>query len=534
VKTFSRQKKKKQHTRFAGILNYKKIYEESPTLQRTINIHGIIIACNQSYAKNLGYSKNEIIGKSIFDHVTKEGLESMRDSFETWKRLGSVENKEIPFQRKDGTTFWALISANNIYDKDGKLIGSNTSIKDITEIHDARKKIEEHQKHITEQYHQLKKANELHSSAELRYRNLYEKSPALLRTITTEGIITDCNEAYQRATGYTKDEAIGMSIYEHTTERSVEDLRQNLEDWKKTHEVSHMQVWMKRKDGRIFPSLLSGADTYDELGKVIGRTIALMDMTEIYEAKSKLEQNELQLREHYEKLQKLDSLKDDFLTMITHELKTPLVPIKAYIDILLSENLGPLNEEQKKRIGIIKDSTDSLLKLVTDLLDAQKIELGILKMNKDVHDFAEIIRNMVNRMKPSLDKKRITIATDLEESMPLLCDSVRIEQVLTNLIANSLDFCPKQDGKIEIKLFSENKNAKIIVKDNGSGIPKESLDKIFVKFYQIDTSATREHGGSGIGLAVCKGLIEGHGGKIWAESEGLNKGTEIHILLPKF
>ena len=100
------------------------------------------------------------------------------------------------------------------------------------------------------------------------------------------------------------------------------------------------------------------------------------------------------------------------------------------------------------------------------------------------------------------------------------------------MIANSLDFCPKQYGKINIKLSSENKHARITVKDNGVGIVKESINKIFVKFYQVDTSTTREHGGTGIGLSVCKGIVEGHGGKIWAESDGKDTGAEIHILLP--
>ena len=534
IKTHPRQKKKKQGINVTVEPDYKKLYEESPNLQRTINKDGIIIACNQSYARSLGYSKNEIIGKSIFVHVAKKSLEAMRDSFETWKRFGSVENKEVIFQRKDDTTFPVLISATNIYDNDDKLVGSNTIIRDITDIYYQKKRLQENQEQMKYQYYQIKKINDLLTITEKRYRTLYDKTPVLLRTITTEGVLTDCNEAYAKALGYTKKEAAGMSIYYHTAERSINDMKNNFETWKRTHETQSSEIWLKRKDESIFPTLLSGTSLYNEHGKLIGRTLALADMTEIYEARSKLELNEHQLREQYEKLQKLDSLKDDFLTMITHELKTPLVPIKGYIDILLSGNLGGLNEEQKKRMEIIKASTNSLLKLVSDLLDAQKIELGVLKMSKDVYDLSEIIRNVVNRMKPNLDGRGITITTDLEESMPLLCDSVRIEQVLTNLIANSLDFCPKQDGRIEIKLFAENSNAKIIVKDNGAGISKESLDKIFVKFYQIDTSVTREHGGTGIGLSVCKGLIEAHGGKIWAKSEGLNKGTEMHILFPKF
>ena len=101
IKTLPRQKKKKQGISVTVEPDYKKLYEESPNLQRTINKDGIIIACNQSYARSLGYSKNEIIGKSIFVHVAKKSLEAMHDSFETWKRFGSVENKEVIFQRKD-------------------------------------------------------------------------------------------------------------------------------------------------------------------------------------------------------------------------------------------------------------------------------------------------------------------------------------------------------------------------------------------------------------------------------------------------
>ncbi len=511
---------------------YKNLYEDSPVLMRTINIDGKILNCNRSYAKSLGYTKEEVIGKSIFEHTSDETIEAMKESFEQWKNSGQVSNKEIWLKRKDGSTLPILLSANNLVDENGKLIGSNTVIRDIYEIYQARKDLEEKETRLQLQYDELRDAHELLGLTEQKYRNLYEKTPVLLRTITTEGILTDCNEAYAKALGYTKQEALGMSIFDHTAERSIKEMRDNLDNWKYTHEVSHKEIWMKRKDGTIFPSLLSGGTLYDENGNVIGRTVALTDLTEIYEARKKIEESEQQVKEHLSKLQKLNSLKDDFLTMITHELKTPLVPIRGYSDILMSEMIGPINEEQKKRLEIIRSSTTSLLKLISDLLDAQKIELGQLKLNKDIHDLGDIIRNSVNKMKPDADKIGITITTDIQEPVPFLCDSSRLEQVISNLVSNSLDFCPKQNGKIIIKLNSEKGHARIIVKDNGIGIVKESINKIFVKFYQVDTSLTREHGGTGIGLAVCKGIVEGHGGKIWAESEGKGKGTEMHILLP--
>lgn len=513
-------------------LDYEKIYDESPSLQRTINNRGIIIGCNDAYAKAIGYTKKEIVGKSIFSHVATQSLDSMRKSFQIWKKNGFVDNQEVLFKRKDGTTFPVLLSASSIYDTKGRVIGSNTSIKDISEINEARMKIKESEQRLREQYEQLQKINKLHETSERKYRNLYQKSPVLLRTIDFDGRIMDCNDAYVKALGYTKEEATLMSLYDHTAEKSLKDMREEFEEWKKTREISQIEIWLKRKDGSIFPSLLSGDTLYDEYGRAIGRTVALTDLTEIYNTKVKLEESEKRLREQYEQLKKLSLLKDDFLTLITHELKTPLVPIKAFVDILMSEKLGALNSEQQKRLEVIKSSTNSLLKLVSDLLDAQKLELGLLKMNKDIHDLPEIIGLVVDKMKPNAEKKDIAIVTHLQESLPFFCDNSRIEQVISNLINNSLDFCPSQDGKIDIIMRTEGDKIKIVVKDNGIGIVKEALDNVFVKFYQRDTSVTREHGGTGIGLSVCKGIVEAHGGRIWVESEGRNKGAEIHIMFP--
>ncbi|MFZ0183732.1 MAG: HAMP domain-containing sensor histidine kinase, partial [Nitrosotalea sp.] len=217
---------------------------------------------------------------------------------------------------------------------------------------------------------------------------------------------------------------------------------------------------------------------------------------------------------------------------ITHELKTPLAPIKGYADILLSEALGPLNSTQKERLEIIRSSSNSLLKLISDILDSQKIELGQLVLHKEIQSLSQIITESIDRMKPSAEKKEITISTDLMSALFCYCDKIRIQQVLTNLITNALDFIPKQTGTILIKSYREDGMAKILVKDNGIGIAKSDLEQIFVKFYQVDTKATREHGGTGLGLSVCKGIIDNHGGKIWADSEGMGKGTSVHILLP--
>ena len=513
-------------------LDYKRLYENSPILERTINTRGIIIACNNVYAKHFGYSKKEIIGKSIFKHIAKESYDEMQKTFSIWKKTGRVNNREIWFKRKNKSIFIGILSATNIYDSKRHLIGSNTAIRDITEIYNTRKKIQESEIRIREQLDELKKSNKLLISIEQKYKNLYEKTPALLRSVTTKGIVTDCNDAYAKSLGYSKKEILNMSLFDHTAEKSIKDMTDDMNQWRETSIISQKEIWLKRKNGTIFPTLLNGTNLYDENGEIIGRTATLTDLTQIYRAREKLQAREAQIEEQLIALKKLNRIKDEFLTMITHELKTPLVPINSYTDILLSEALGPLNEAQKNRLEIMKSSSKSLLKLISDILDAQKIELGQLTLKKEFYDVSEIIKETVNKMKPVVERNGISITTDLQKGISCQCDKIRIEQVLSNLITNSLDFCSKGSGNIHIKLYLQDNNSKIVVKDNGIGIAKSSLDKIFVKFYQADTTTTREHGGTGIGLSVCKGIIEGHGGKIWADSEGRNKGTEIHILLP--
>jgi len=247
-------------------------------------------------------------------------------------------------------------------------------------------------------------------------------------------------------------------------------------------------------------------------------------------AKSKLLEDQLQ-RSMVE-LKKTERSKDEFIAMITHELKSPLVPILAYADILLSNHIGELNNLQKERISLIKSSSESLVRLIQDLLDVQKMELGELKLEKQENSLSEIINSVVKKINPDIEHKGISITTELQTVPYCICDKIRIEQVLNNLLYNAIDFVPKETGKINIKLHMSGEQFKIIIKDNGLGMEKDQLAKIFTKFYQADTSTTRERGGTGLGLPVSLGIVNAHGGKIWAGSEGIGKGSEFHILLP--
>ncbi|MEK0349830.1 MAG: HAMP domain-containing sensor histidine kinase [Nitrosopumilus sp.] len=237
------------------------------------------------------------------------------------------------------------------------------------------------------------------------------------------------------------------------------------------------------------------------------------------------------IKEKEEEAKKIDIAKDEFLAMITHELKTPLVPIQGYSDILLSEHLGKLNDKQKERIQIIKSSSESLLSLISDLLDAQKLELGQLSMNKENTNIKETIDKVIESLKPEATQKNIEINSSVID-LTINHDQKRIGQVMTNLIKNSLAATESNTGKIEIMMENLPTEIKISIKDNGIGIPLDKQKELFKKFYQVDATLTRERGGSGLGLAICKGIIQGHNGEISMQSIP-NQGSTFSFTIPK-
>ena len=367
---------------------------------------------------------------------------------------------------------------------------------------------------------------------DINLKSLYDNLPDLCRIIDTNGVILECNISYLINLGYSKSEGIGSSIFDHTAGESKVSMSDSLESWKKSGYVKNREIWMKRKNGTTFQALVSAEGLYDNTGKLIASNTVIRDISELNEVRSELENREKTNIKQNQQLKKLDKEKSEFMTMITHELKTPLVPIKGYVDLLLSNQFGALGEKQRRALKIINQSTESVINLVSDILDVHKMELGEFELQKKIHNPGEIVTKTIQKVKPQADESGIVITTDIAKNISCLCDEEKTQQILINLLTNAIKFCPKNNGKIHVKLHLERHFTKIIVKDNGVGIQKSKLDKIFTKFYQADLSTTREHGGIGLGLSVCKCIVELHGGKIWAKSAGTNRGAEIHLLLP--
>ena len=264
---------------------------------------------------------------------------------------------------------------------------------------------------------------------------------------------------------------------------------------------------------------------------IYGEKINYTSKDEIGELAATFNSMSSTIQQKEEEAKKVDVAKDEFLAMITHELKTPLVPIRGYSDILLGEHLGSLNKNQKERLEVIRSSAATLLQLISDLLDAQKLELGQLRIKKSNNNMKETIEKTILYMAPQAESDGVSLTNNVKQDIFTLYDDERIRQVLTNLIKNSLKATPK-NGKIEILAEDHATEIIISIKDDGKGIPADAIDKIFKKFYQVDTSLTREQSGSGLGLPICKGIVEAHGGRIWVQSE-LGKGSTFSFTIPK-
>jgi signal transduction histidine kinase len=234
-----------------------------------------------------------------------------------------------------------------------------------------------------------------------------------------------------------------------------------------------------------------------------------------------------------QELKEIDGKKSEFMSMMSHELKTPLMPIKGYVQLLQKQELmGQLNEKQLDAINEISVSADKLEKLIQDILMAQKIDMGRLSVEKDIIESKVLVENSYKAFLPVFQNNGAKFTVSVKANELVYSDSDRIAEVFSNLICNALAFIPQKNGLVEIGSVDHSNFVTFFVRDNGVGMSKDQQKNVFKKFYQVDTSSTRKKEGSGLGLSICEGIIKALGGKMWVESK-LNEGTIFYFDLPK-
>ncbi|MBI5253590.1 MAG: GAF domain-containing protein, partial [Euryarchaeota archaeon] len=240
-----------------------------------------------------------------------------------------------------------------------------------------------------------------------------------------------------------------------------------------------------------------------------------------------LEESKNKLQVAYEELKTLDALKRDIVANVSHELRTPITICKSAIELAIEE------KDEKKRGELFVMGRNALLKqnrIVGDLIDVARIERGALKLEFESVDLKQAVEAVVFEMLPIAVKSDVKVKTSIPESLKVKADFEELRHVLSNLIDNAIKFS-KEGGEVLIEAKRSGEFAEVSVSDTGIGIAKEHLSKVFERFYQADSSSTRRYGGTGLGLAVAKEIIESHGGKIWVESE-FDKGSRFTFTIP--
>ena len=236
-----------------------------------------------------------------------------------------------------------------------------------------------------------------------------------------------------------------------------------------------------------------------------------------------------------QKLKVLDRLKDEFVSLASHELRTPMTAIKSYLWLFLEDNKQALGDKQKMYIERAYTSTDRLITLVNDMLNVSRIESGRLIINRKPMNMVQLISEVINEITPTAkeEKKEIVFASPPNETPFVEADPDKIKQVLLNLVGNSVKFSP-EGTKVEISTLQKEGMLITSIKDQGKGISKEDMPKLFKKFGIIGNTTMLPHGAqsTGLGLYISKSIIELHGGTVWVDSEGVDKGATFSFSLP--
>jgi len=488
---------------FLGAATYAVIFSDSS---------GHITFWNKAAAELFGYEEEEALGQPLTIIMPKR----YRKAHEGWDQIISIGKSpvvgrifEVTGLRKDGSEFPVEISITTTHVKGEVFHGA--FLNDIS-----KRKMKER----------------LMTISKNKYRMMFEKSPLGIFHFDENGVITQCNENFVKIVGAPEENVIssimGFNMLRSFRDRSIKKaIRQVLAGIPARYEDNFHSPF----SSKVIPIKAEFSPVISEEGKLMGGVCVVEDFTERKAAEEALNTYAEELSKANEELKSLDRMKDEFLSNLRHELTTPLIPIKGYSELMFDGALGDLNERQHDAMEKIMLSSERLKRLIDSLLYVSITEGGNVDYTFIPLRLTEVLESAINDRSPEITSKGHTIEKDLPCDLPLIeGDLDYLRNVFVNLIDNSVKFTPDK-GIIKISASNEDDHAHLQIADNGIGIGDTEILNIFNRFYQVDGSSTRKYGGNGLGLYICKKIIEAHKGEIWAESRQ-GEGTTVHVTLP--
>ncbi|MHC1585414.1 MAG: PAS domain S-box protein [Candidatus Syntropharchaeia archaeon] len=489
------------------------------------DLEGRLRFVNRKVIEILGFREDEVIGKFFWEcpwfTPSDEIVDVIKESIQASLK-GEIRKREIVVFTKDGKKIPIYFTSTPMIDENGEIVRVALEGIDISELKEKERALQKSEAGYRDLIERMNEGlgvidkngyltfvnptkRELEKQKEF-LENLIETANIAIVGFDPEGRITFCNKKWEETTGYSEEEIVEKTFFEafipkkYLKEAPLIFKAVLAERIPGPHEV---KIITRDGEERIF--IWSGTVIRDERGTPIGLVAFGEDITE----KKRLEK---ELKKSYEELKKSNEAKAEFINIMAHELRTPLTVIMGYLDMLKDT---VTSWKGREILRIIERNAEQLNDIISEAFLVLRADAGGIEVKKEEISVQELIEELVEDLRDIYGSKEQKIVVDTK-NIVIKADRKIMEKIFTNLISNAMKFAP-DDGKIEI--CAEKTDGKVLfsVSDTGEGIPDEEKEKIFERFYQIEPSLTRRHGGVGLGLSIVKELVRVHGGRVWVE-----------------
>lgn len=506
---------------------YRIIIEEMDEGAVTITKEGIILYSNQRFSEIISTDPFRIAG-SDFSYFIDDGF---RKEFRRMLQASSGhKTRGVVSSTIKGETRYlqlSLVTLPSNMEGDTCII-----VSDITEIYKYQNylqemveersyELKEANRQLTDDIEKLRIAEELIKNSERRYRTLFESANDGILIIDTNGRIVDINPSLLRSVGYSHDELSGKVVWEIECFRVIIPSTDAFTDFLITEDFHFEDILLPVRNGEFLSAEVIINTVLLDNKKVIQCNIR--DISERKLAEKEILERENQLRE-------LNATKDKFFSIITHDLKSPFTSIIGFSELLADKILRKDYDETLEFANIIHESSWRVMDLLTNLVEWSRIQTGRMEFNPERTDIITIIKEVAGLTRDSAWQKSISVLLDMPDKINIFADKAMISTVLRNLLSNAVKFT-REGGEIIVSAFRKADEIVVSVSDNGIGIKKDTLERLFKIGETTSTPGTQGESGTGLGLLLCNEFIQKHGGVLWAESVP-GKGSRFNFTLP--
>lgn len=468
---------------------------------------GCVTFVNPAAEKMLGWAAEELLGKNMHQLIHYQGADSTRLTEEKCPLLGVIRSGETVrvdedvFTRKDGSTFSVAYTSQPIIES-GQVRGVVVSFRDITKD---------------------KRTEEMHA----RLAAIVESSDDAIIGKTQDGTITSWNRGAESLYEYSAKEVIGQNISILVPPGYPNDVPTLLERLRQGEHIRHYESVRATKGGRLLDVSLTLSPITDSSGNITAYSNVARDITERKRVEKKLAQAFATQRAANEELERINKVRKDFVSIVSHEFRTALTGIQGFSQMMRDEEFD-VEEMREMSTDIYEDAT-RLNRMISEMLDLDRMESGRMTLNLDRVDLNEILIRTSDQVRSNAPNHQICL--QLDESVPnVLGDRDKLTQVVANLLSNAVKYSP-DGGSITIDSYVEGESVNVRVTDEGVGIQPEALENLFEPYTRVESGTTRYVQGTGLGLPISRQIITLHGGNIWAESEP-GRGSAFHFTVP--